>query len=275
MDRATTRLSPTPPECTSLQIKQTDPLGIEVLILNQVTMSDRDQDKSDKKDMRSEYFHCHELDAQFLEAYQISEAAAEMPSNISRRTRFFHLIEMFKLSAGVPGATLEAGCFRGMASHLLCHYRRVEDPEFNGHGHIMVDSFEGLSPPIEADGAHAKKSFDNRAFTTTSVERVKQTLSEFPGVQFLQGWIPEILAELPDTGYRFVHIDVDIYEPTLDCLRYFYPRMNRGGIIVCDDFGPWPENIWEGCEKAFREFCNENQIPFAKLDSGNAVIIKR
>ena len=37
--------------------------------------------------------------------------------------------------------------------------------------------------------------------------------------------------------YRMIHIDVDLYRPTLDCLEYFGPRLELGGIIVLDDYG--------------------------------------
>ena len=51
-----------------------------------------------------------------------------------------------------------------------------------------------------------------------------------------------ILETLAETRYRFVHIDVDIYEPTYACLEYFHPRMVEGGLIVIDDYGfpSWP-----------------------------------
>ena len=39
------------------------------------------------------------------------------------------------------------------------------------------------------------------------------------------------------THFSFVHIDVDLYEPTRDSLAFFLPRMTAGGIIVVDDYG--------------------------------------
>jgi hypothetical protein len=40
----------------------------------------------------------------------------------------------------------------------------------------------------------------------------------------------------PERRYSLVHLDVDLYKPTLNCLEYFGPRVADEGIIVMDDF---------------------------------------
>jgi len=107
------------------------------------------------------------------------------------------------------------------------------------------------------------------------LDDVQQTMKEFPQVNIVQGWIPSVLQTLPEQRYRFIHIDVDIYQPTVDCFNYFYDKLNPGGVIVCDDFGPWPGGIWAGCAPAIKECCEARNIPYAVMDSGNVAIIKR
>ena len=34
-----------------------------------------------------------------------------------------------------------------------------------------------------------------------------------------------------------MHIDVGLYQPTRDSLKFFYPRTSPGGMIVCDHYG--------------------------------------
>jgi hypothetical protein len=53
----------------------------------------------------------------------------------------------------------------------------------------------------------------------------------------MEGWIPERFPEVADRRFAFVHIDVDLEQPTRDSIEFFYPRMNKGGIILCDDYG--------------------------------------
>lgn len=207
----------------------------------------------------------------FIAMYEDGLAASQMAEHPWRRPRFFHMTQMMRLTAGLTGATAEAGVFRGLGSYLMCRVRREESPTFDGAGHFMIDSFEGLPPGRDDDGPTAIVG----RFNDTSVEHVRSALSEFPGATIVKGWIPSAFVELPEQTYRFVHVDVDLHDSTLDSLEYFYPRMTPGGIIVIDDYGPWPTGVWPGCAKAVRTFCDKARIPHTALDTGNAVIIKR
>lgn len=226
-----------------------------------------------------EQYGTHPLHSTFIELYDAGVELTQMKPNVWRRPRFFHLTQILGLTAGLPGATAETGCFRGLTSFLTCHYLRMEKERvgetYTGKNHLMIDSYEGLSQPVGDDGGYAKSSWEKKAFTSTSVQRVAATMYQFPDVEIIKGWIPEVFSTLGEQSYRFVHVDVDLYQPTLDSLRYFYARMTTGGIIVIDDYGPWPKNQWPGCLKAVQEFSREQDVPFAPLDTGNAIIIKR
>jgi hypothetical protein len=195
-----------------------------------------------------------------------------------RRERFWTLIQFFESTHGLAGETAEAGCWRGLSSFLICSYRQLRDPSFRGAGHHVVDSFHGLSRLLPVDigpsphpglaeviarGGPEKESF--RHLT-------ERTLASFPDVQFHEGWIPEVLEKLAETRYRFVHIDVDIYEPTWACLDYFHPRMVAGGLIVIDDYG-FPS--WPGCKAAVDAWCAAHGESAVLLTTGNGLIIKR
>ena len=217
--------------------------------------------------------HLHH--SEYMKLYKEGLTKSNMPENGIRRARFFHMIQMFKITRGVPGFTAEAGVFRGLSSFLICNYLQRENACFRGETHFMVDSFEGLSRPVEEDGDYPAKRYGEHAFTETSVEHVRNTMSDFHDVNIHKGWIPDVFQHLPDQRYRFVHIDVDVYEPTLASLQYFYPRMSTGGVIVCDDFGPWDDNNWPGCIRAVNEFASEIGSVYASFNTGNVMFIKR
>ena len=225
--------------------------------------------------VETEPYGIHGLDEKYMTHYSVGLEKTAMKPNVLRAARFFQMTQLLKLTQGIDGATAEAGCFRGLASFLICKYRKEVDASFDGTGHFMVDSFEGLSEPVAEDGELSKTRYMEGVFTRTSLEVCQNTLNEFPGASIIKGWIPTAFHELPDQQYRFVHIDVDIYQPTLDALQYFFPKMAPGGIIVVDDFGPWPGEKWPGCKIAVEQFSQEVQIPFAHLDTRNAMFIKR
>ena len=43
--------------------------------------------------------------------------------------------------------------------------------------------------------------------------------------------------------------------PTLHALKYLYPKLVKGGVLILDDYGHW-----EGCKAAVDEYFSTNNI---------------
>ena len=56
-----------------------------------------------------------------------------------------------------------------------------------------------------------------------------------------------------------MHINVDLYEPTKDSLDFFYPRLVKNGVIICNDYGSCK---FPGAKKAVDEFLEENNYKY-------------
>ncbi len=85
---------------------------------------------------------------------------------------------------------------------------------------------------------------------------MQRGLAPFPGIAYFPGWIPEAFAPDNPNRYRFVHVDVDLYQPTLDSFEYFWPRLVPGGTMVCDDYN------WPGAKRAVETFCARVGVEF-------------
>ena len=66
---------------------------------------------------------------------------------------------------------------------------------------------------------------------------MRSRLAEFPNISYYKGWIPERFREVESLRFSFVHVDVDLEQPTRDSLEFFYPRLSPGGVLLCDDYG--------------------------------------
>ncbi len=207
--------------------------------------------------------------------FQAMYATVTPPAGVNRKSRHMALVEQVRQIAGLEGAMVECGCFQGLSSWMICQTLNEEFGPFDGTGFHIFDSFEGLSVPTEEDAlAPDTKDQDRLAVMMVpggficSQEDVQRHLAAFPGIRYHPGWLPQSLEGIEERQYRFVHLDVDLYEPTKGALRYFYPRLVPGGIIVSDDYG------WPGGRKAFDEFCAESGVALELLPDNQAVLRK-
>ncbi|CAN1568661.1 Macrocin-O-methyltransferase [Burkholderiaceae bacterium] len=200
----------------------------------------------------------------FLEDEQfLTEYKSFFPGQINWHSldRKFALSQLLRGIKHIPGDTAECGAFEGASSFFMC--KEIKNTSKN---HYVFDSFEGLSCPDTVDG-----SFWSQGDFAVSDSVISKNLSCFNNVKFFKGWIPQCF---PNSigNFCFVHIDVDLYQPTLDSLVYFYPKVNSGGIILCDDYGfEW----CVGAKKAFDEFFSDKPEEVVHLPTGQALVIKR
>lgn len=176
--------------------------------------------------------------------------------------RRWNLRELLRLVESVAGDLAECGVFEGANAHQLCQFA-----EKYGRKVHLFDSFEGLSAPADSDG-----SFWKKGDLSASEAVVHRNLSQFKCFETFRGWIPDAFPYDGEFRYAFVHIDVDLEQPTRDSLAFFYPRMNEGGIILLDDHG---YKTCPGARKAALAFMADKPEPVIDLSSGQGLIIKR
>lgn len=181
--------------------------------------------------------------------------------------RNFNLIELLKLLHHLDGDTAECDVYKGRSSFLIMKSLGNET-----RTHHIFDSFEGLSDPQAVDIPNKKNAYQWKGSDLKiSEQSVRDHLSAFQQVSYHRGWIPDCFKNLKSANFIFVHIDVDLYQPTLDSLRFFYDRLRTGGMILCDDYG---STYCPGARKAFDEFMQDKPEPIIELTSGQCFIIK-
>ena len=171
--------------------------------------------------------------------------------------------ELVRLVEDVPGDTAECGVYRGAGSYLICRANiRSRQPRC----HHRFDSFEGLSTPSAADGAYWSSGD-----LAVGLAVVRTNLAEYEGVRYYKGWIPERFGEVAEAKFAFVHIDVDLMQPTRDSVAFFYSRLSEGGILLCDDYG---FTTCPGATRAVDEFLANKPEKMIRLPDGGGFLIK-
>lgn len=189
-----------------------------------------------------------------------------------------NLARYFLHSLELDGERAECGVFQGFSALFACRVAASGRGGYDGAGFHLIDSFAGFPEPRPEDFIALKSGQETRnapAFgagdAAVSFDQVRAVFREFPGVRLHRGFIPPVLEDLPDTRWSFVHIDVDLHEPTLASLEYFYPRLVAGGIMICDDYG---SRLFPGARKAWDSYCEAHGIAFVTLETGQSVAIR-
>jgi hypothetical protein len=165
------------------------------------------------------------------------------------------LISALLATKSVKGDIAEVGTAKGGSARLIAQYAE------NKTLHVF-DTFEGLPAPGEKDAGFVKGSY------VCSLENVQNYLKDLP-VEFHKGMFPHSAAGMDHHRFSFVHLDVDLYQSTLDCLEFFYPRLNPGGIIISHDYVHA-----EGVNLAFAEFFADKPETPIELIGYQGMVVK-
>jgi O-methyltransferase len=133
------------------------------------------------------------------------------------------------------------------------------------HGQFALKPFEGLPDLSSEDN---KNRFYMGQYSS-SFEDVKNYLKKYQNIYFYKGLFPFSAEPVKNNKFSFVHLDVDLYEATLASLKFFYQRMNKGGIIISHDYIEVP-----GVRKAFDEFFKDKPEPIIELSGTQCLISK-
>jgi len=148
------------------------------------------------------------------------------------------------LAIAPPGPRIEMGVFRGATLEVIARHPGET---------IGVDSFAGMAEPTARDKPGGENPYPKGrlAYAMADVRRV------VPGARLICGYVPAVLADVPDQLYAFARLDMDHYEPTAAALDWLWPRMMAGGVLSCDDYFPDNHFLASG---AINEFSGNHPI---------------
>lgn len=167
---------------------------------------------------------------------QLIEAGVE-PSKINRtfvdtqvnaRLNFLRDYADMLPQADIPVA--EGGVFQGEFAKEI--NRAFPDSPF-----YLFDTFEGFDVrDIKTEQANSFSVEKENHLSITSEDLVLSKLPHKENAIVKKGYFPETTVGLEDIRFQFVNLDFDLYNPILEGLKFFYPRLLKGGIMLVHDY---------------------------------------
>ena len=162
--------------------------------------------------------------------------------------------------------TAEVGVYKGGTSRFIVDVLNVVVDQKVAN-HFCFDTFEGHDgKDITRSETHKPGQFDD-----TSFEAVGKVVGN--DCRVYQGRFEDTCIAIDASRFNFVHLDVDLFLPTLHALRFFTSRMKSDGIIVVDDYANTSCN---GVKQAVEEFlAGDKSFIRLHLLTGQAILFKR
>ncbi len=183
--------------------------------------------------------------------------------------RCYVLLDFARQVRHVPGDIAECGVRYGKSSLFILTGLGTDSTKQMA----LFDSFVGLSEPGKEDENPNEKSVWTSGELAVSQDTVRKNLHDFGDrITFYKGWIPERFSQVESNTFAFVHIDVDLYQPTKDSVEFFYDKLAQGGVMICDDYG---SSYCPGAKQAFDEFFADKTEGVIALPTGQGIVIKQ
>jgi hypothetical protein len=162
----------------------------------------------------------------------------------------------------LDGDLLEVGVYMGGTSKFIAENKK-QDKKI-----MLIDTFEGLLDVNSEDDVFLK----NGDFIYTNLNETVNSFKDY-NCEIFKGFFPN---EKPDNfsekKFSFVHLDVDTFSSTLNCLKEIYNQVVPNGVILIHDYKN--ENT-PGVQKAVDIFLLEKNIKIIDIVDSQCVIIKK
>lgn len=132
----------------------------------------------------------------------------------------------------LDGDFVECGTGRGMMMSAALH--SLKNWNAANKNLYLCDTFEPFG--IDPETGRNDKRFGVRDTYAKSLSDVEANFSEWKRINFVVGFVPDSLQSVVTEKVAFLHIDLNNAAAEVGALRYFWPKVVQGGIIVLDDY---------------------------------------
>lgn len=138
---------------------------------------------------------------------------------------------------GLKGSVAECGVYYGETAMFINKY-------WKDRTLYLCDTFEGFVDQEVMEEEKNFKAFKAGSFTYSSfkaetseliIDTVRARMLYPEKVKVYQGRFPDSICGVEDE-FSFVNLDMDLYQPQLEGLRYFWNKMEKGGAILLHDY---------------------------------------
>ena len=185
-----------------------------------------------------------------------------------RRMHFmkaFAHYEVFRKVQDLPGDIVECGVYKGASLLSFARFLETFCPGDRTRKVLGFDHFKGLAERSDKDGLDARvgntaegwnpSGFRDTLFALVDAFNADAFVTSRKRIELVDGDVrltaPQYVQDNPGLRISLLHLDMDLYEPTLVALKAFWPKILTGGVVLLDEYAI---REWPGESEALEEF---------------------
>lgn len=178
-------------------------------------------------------------------------------------SRILFMRELYEKIISVQGIVIEFGTRYGQNMSLFSSFRGMYEPYNMNRRLVCFDTFQGFLKVDKNDGGyeHAVKGglsvsngYEDHLRNVLEWHESQSPLSDIPRFNICKG---DAVVELkkyfdknPQTIIALAYFDMDLYEPTKNCLEIIKPYLTSGSVVGFDELNT---KSWQGETLAYKE----------------------
>ena len=183
-----------------------------------------------------------------------------LSDDIERIRKLLVRYEIFRQTLELPGDIIECGVFKGVGLFQWLKDLAIFDPDSKKRivGFDLFDNFEESLQDWE------KKEIDRfvqeanyQGTDPDQLMKIARKMQQEHRLELIKGnacqTIPRYVEKNQGMRISLLHLDFDVYEPTLVALQKFWPLVVKGGIVLFDEYAVRGLGESEAVDEFFRD----------------------
>jgi O-methyltransferase len=134
----------------------------------------------------------------------------------------------------LPGAFVECGVNTDILSLAVCEY---VDFNASGKDFYLFDTFNGIPESQLLNDERVDRMQEKTIMYEDCFECAQQNFTALPRAKLVRGLVPDSLSTIPIDRVCYLSIDMNIVQPEIAAMEFFWDKLVSGAVVILDDYG--------------------------------------
>jgi len=202
-------------------------------------------------------------DSRFAHAYQKGKSTGSW-NGADLRWRVYTACWAAANASTLLGDFAECGVNRGGTSLSVMEY--IKFNSLNKRFYLL-DTYRGFPEDFASLAASS-----NQHSYEDCYDQVLRTFKPYSQVRIIAGEVPKTLRQVDTDKVCYLSIDMNSAEPEIAAVRFFWPKLVRGAVVLLDDYAY--AEPYRRQKEAFDSLSNELGFQILCLPTGQGLIVR-